>query len=294
VTHLSHVLCAVDINEDGPRVFSRALTVSRNSGARLSLLHAASPELSFNRGATERVDFLRQLRSLAEAAGVEVRVDVQRGYVTETILHHARTRRPDVVVIGMSRKERRRGLSGWVAEQVLRDAPCPTLIVPKLGTSDGTIENILCAVDFSPTSHAAISEALRFASSGWRPLTLLHVVPRPDNRQQRQSVWIPAREYYRDQGAVALDKLRFLVPPSHRTRVTTAVAVGQPTEEILRAARGLSNPLLVIGGRNRNRVGSRLFGKTGTLLRDATFPMLAVPISAAVARTVEAGERAAA
>ena len=38
--------------------------------------------------------------------------------------------------------------------------------------------------------------------------------------------------------------------------------------------------LIVIGAVRRTRIGSRLFGKTGQLLRDARCPILAVPMPA--------------
>jgi nucleotide-binding universal stress UspA family protein len=57
--------------------------------------------------------------------------------------------------------------------------------------------------------------------------------------------------------------------------------IGQPVDDILRAARAVDASLLVIGAGGRTRIGSRLFGKTGTLLRNATCPV-AVPISNAV------------
>jgi nucleotide-binding universal stress UspA family protein len=278
------VLCAVDIDEASRRVFAQALALARAHDAKLTILHAASPDLPFNRGAVERIDVLRQLRSLAEAAGVDARVTVQRGEVAGIILLHARAMRPDVIVLGMSAPERRRGLSGWIAEQVLRDAECPTLIVPQAATAAATpaFDTILCAVDFSPASHAALRHALRLAAAG-RDLTLLHVVAAPERQARVRRGWLVTHEYYRDLSAVALDKLKFLVPPSQRGAVAAQVAVGQPAAEILRAVRALGASLLVIGAGGRTRLGSRLFGGTGTLLRDATCPVLAVPAS----RTVE-------
>src|SRR5688500_15879083 len=136
---LSRVICAVAIDDRDRHVFAHALALARRNDAKLLVLHAASPGVAFNRGATERGDFLRTLRSMAEAAGVDVRVTVQRGPVDEIILLHARARDTDLVVLGTGRKESRRGLSGWIAERVPRDAPCPTLVVPP--TLDGPAAN---------------------------------------------------------------------------------------------------------------------------------------------------------
>jgi hypothetical protein len=45
--------------------------------------------------------------------------------------------------------------------------------------------------------------------------------------------------------------------------------------------------LIVIGAARRTRIGSKLFGKTGQLLRDADRPILAVPVSDAARQGAE-------
>ena len=161
LTRLSRVMCAVAIDDRDRHVFAHALALARRNHAKLLVVHAASLDVAFNRAATERVDFLQKLRSMAEGAGVNVRVTVQQGPVAEIILLHARARHADLLVLGTGHKEIRRGLSGWIAEHVLRDAPCPTLVVPQTSEAPALVERILCAVDFSPASHAAVREAVR-------------------------------------------------------------------------------------------------------------------------------------
>jgi nucleotide-binding universal stress UspA family protein len=264
---LSRVLCAVAIDDRDRSVFEHALALARRHDAKMLLLNAVSPQVSFNRGATERVEFLRRLRSLAEAAGVDIRVTVQRGPVDEIILLHARARQVDLIVLGTARNhESRRGLSGWIAERVSRDAPCPTLVLPRASESPKALaDGILCAVDFSPASQVAVQEAVRMSQDGTRLVTLMHVVNWPDHRGL---------------GTDALNKLRDLIPPPERGAVMARVAVGRPVAEILQAAETMQAGLLVIGAARRTRIGSRLFGKTGQLLRDATCPVLAVPVPA--------------
>jgi nucleotide-binding universal stress UspA family protein len=274
-------MCAVAVDDRDRRVFAHAVALAARNNAQLLVIHAASPEVAFNHGATERVDLLRTLRSMAEAAGVDVRVTVQRGPVAEIILLHARARHADLIVLGTDRKESRRGLSRWIAERVLRDAPCPTLVVPHTSEDPAVIDNILCAVDFLPASQAAIDQALRLASTGGRHLTLLHAIDGRDQRHWLQHGWPSTHDPYREERAVH-DKLRFLVPPGQRDIVSTEVAVGEPADEILRTAAAVGASLIVIGARERTRIGSRLFGKIGTLLRDARCPVLAVPVSKAV------------
>ena len=296
VKHLSRVLCAVAIDDRDRDVFAEALALARRHGAQLLLLHAASPQMSFNRGATERVAFLRQLRAQADAAGVRIRVTVQTGPVDEIILLHARARQVDLIVLGTARdQEVRRGLSGWIAERVLRDAPCPTLVVTRpSGRPEPAAEALLCAVDFSAPSQAAVQAAVDMSDHGSRPVTLLHVVDAGGAREQSVRRWVSAAGYDRGAGAEALKKLRFLIPPPVRSAVMARVAVGDPVEEILRAARTMNAGLLVIGAARRTRIGSRLFGTTGSVIRDARCPVLAVPEpEAAREETTRAPKRAA-
>jgi universal stress protein A len=260
---LSRVLCAVDIDERSHQVLDHALALARRNDATLLILHAVSPLISYNHGATERVDLLRRLRLRADAAGVDVRVEVQQGPADEIILLHAKARQVDLIVIGTSRRESRRGLSRWIAERVLRDAPCPTLVVPEGATEPITmIEAVLCAVDLSPASQAVVDEALRLTDAGTRRVTLLHVA------------------HGRDEAA--LDALQAFIPEPTHGAVLAQVVIGRPAVEIARAARRSNARLLVIGAGRRSALGSRLFGKTAQLLRDATYPVLAVPaVSAA-------------
>ena len=280
MTGLSRVICAVAIDDQDRHVFAHALALARRHDANLLVLHAASPEVAFNHGATERVDFLRTLHALAVAAGVDVRVTVQRGPVAEIILLHARARNADLIVLGTRRKEKRRGLSGWIAEQVLRDAPCPTLVVPQGADAPVLWERVLCAVDFSPASDAAVREAVRLAEYSKQPVTLLHVVD--GNRSNRHV------------HASGLAKLQSVIQESDAGTAVAKVTEGRPASEILLAARKMKSQLIVIGAEPRTRIGSYLFGTTGQLLRDAKCPVLAVPVRAAAkARTNDLNQVAA-
>jgi universal stress protein A len=282
---LSRVMCAVAIDDRDRHVFAHALALARRSDAQLLVVHAASPEIAFNRGATERVDFLRKLRSMADAAGVDVRVTVQQGPVAEIILLHARAPNADLIVMGTGPTESRRGLSRWIAEQVLRDAPCPTLVVPRASDAPALMENILCAVDFSPASQAAVREAVRLSEYSKQPVTLLHVADGAGSSHHVHSARLSTLEFNGGLAADALTKLQALIPQSGRGTVVARVAVGRPVREILRAARNSKAQLIVIGAARRSAIGSRLFGKTGQLLRDAKCPILAVPV-ATVAKQV--------
>jgi nucleotide-binding universal stress UspA family protein len=268
VTRLTRVLCAVDIGEPSHQLLDHALALARSQGARLLIVHAVAPAIAYNNGASERVELLGQLRLQAEAAGVEVRVEVQQGPADEIILLHSKARNVDLIVIGGARRERQRGWPAWIAQRVLRGAPCPTLIVPENASGPSTVtKSVLCAVDLASASSAVAEHALRLSEDGWQRVTLLHVANGRDD--------------------AALAKLQSLIPLPNGGAVMTQIVVGRPAAEILRVARDTDAQLLVIGAVPRSTLGSRLFGETGQLLRDATCPVLAVPPASAVRSTTE-------
>jgi universal stress protein E len=277
--HLKRVLCAVDIAETDRNVFAHALSLARRSDAFLLIVHAASPVMPLNHGATERVDFLKGLRSAAEAAGVDARVTVQRGDVAGVILLHAKAREADLIVLGAGHRRGDRQANS-IAERVAREAPSETLVVPQIpDLRPTTFERILCAVDLSPSSQATVQAALRLGEPRDRRVTLVHVVNGPEAGDPSHYPWLGSHEYYRSMGATALEELQSLIPSPEHGLVLARVAVGNPVAEILGVAQKTNAQLLVIGGRPRNSIGRRLFGRTRHLIREASCPVLAVPKS---------------
>ena len=70
---------------------------------------------------------------------------------------------------------------GSAAEKVLRKATCPVLTVPPhaRATSKLPFKRILCPVDFSDSSRAALDFAFSLAQEGDAELTILHVFEWP-------------------------------------------------------------------------------------------------------------------
>jgi nucleotide-binding universal stress UspA family protein len=284
VKGLSRVLCAVDIDEPGRAAFAQALALARAHDARMSIVYAVPLSKPFNTGATERVDYLLELRAAAEAAGVEVRVDVQQGEAAEIILLHARARRPDLIVVSAAHGSGADGLGvGSVVENVLRGASCPTLVVRRNREfPPSPFRNVLCAVDFSLASDAAIERALSLAPGRERRLALLHVVHGSEGGSRSRSMRMHGGEHYRHIIGAALQRLQRLIPLKRQGTVFARVAVGTVASEILRVARASQTDMIVVGTQSRTRVGRRMFGVIGQLLKEAPCPVLAVPVRAAV------------
>lgn len=131
MTSLTRILCAIDLERASERAFERALSLALISKAKLYLLHATPASVRFSSRSRERFEYLTDLRTRAEAAGIRTRVDEQHGDPAGIIVLHANARKMDLVVLGSNRRRGWRRLrEGSVSEQVLRPAAWPVLIVP--------------------------------------------------------------------------------------------------------------------------------------------------------------------
>jgi len=122
----------------GNRVaFRAALVLARRHGARLVVLHVMRPWHRYGRGQMlprYSLEKIARGHALARYWGDDSNVSLEHrlgeGKPAEVILDHARQIEADLIVMGQGRPK---GLTGHfkrtVAEAVLRDAPCPVLIV---------------------------------------------------------------------------------------------------------------------------------------------------------------------
>lgn len=273
MTRISRVLCAVDIDDAARTAFEQALAIARVHQARLLLVCPVAPGQPFNQRASERVAYLLMLRRQAEAEDVDVQVSVQSGEAAEILLIHASSRRADLIVVGVEHGRADGYAWGAVAEDVLRAAPCPTLVVPAGAAPRGTFVQVLCAVALTPRPDVPLTDARQLADPRGHTLTLFHAAAS------------------RSAATEALHALQHTLPsggtgaapaPSAGSSVALArVGIGSAEAEILSAARAIDADLLVIGARPRNRLARRLFGVTRALLTTSSCAVLAVPVQAA-------------
>ena len=132
------ILHATDFSENSAFAFRLACALARDYGARLVILHAATPSLGlYNQGlylpAPEGTleslhEQLLQLQPHDSSIVTEHRLE--EGEPVPTILMVAKEIVADVIVLGThGRTGLGRFLMGSVAEEVVRKAPCPVLTV---------------------------------------------------------------------------------------------------------------------------------------------------------------------
>jgi nucleotide-binding universal stress UspA family protein len=293
---INRVLCPIDLTEGSAHALEQAAAVARWYNARLTALHAYRPlvpipglpvdhvpEPELQRVRDEATTFVESV--LAAQTAVDVVVDI--GQPVPAILERVAGLPADLIVMGTHGAAGfQRLLLGSVTEKVLRKATCPVLTVPPRAhaTSRFPFARVLCPVDFSEWSIAAVELALSFAQQSGAALELLHVVewpweepPAPAFAELPREQAVALLEFRRYLTASATTRLESLVPAGTRDRcaMTLRIGHGKPYVEILRVAAEESADLIVLGVHGRKTIDLAMFGSTTNhVVRRATCPVL--------------------
>lgn len=307
---IKNVLCPVDFSEFSRHAFDRAVAIAQAYGAGVTAIHVVQTQApppfipygatgsldAFTLSPADRDHLARELAAfVAHDPPVTVPVthkvidgfSIAREIVTEAIATSA-----DLIVMGThGRTGFQRFLLGSVTERLLRAAPCPVLTVgeadARMHGDDATFKRILCAVDFSDCSLAALDFAVSLAERSKSEISAVNVIewtpvgydpligPPTDLAGYRMAAEVVSRE-----------RLHTVVQQAAHDVPTIGeiVSAGKPHHEIVRIAEQLKADLIVIGIHGRNPLDRMLFGSTAEpLVRHATCPVLTVRAKPAAA-----------
>ena len=296
-----HIVCCVDFSDFSRRALDHAVAVAKWYEARLTVMHAYNIPLATLASApflspvpadavalapADRESLQRQLEALlpqGAAAGISVEYRIVEGDVATAILRAAES--ADLLVVGThGRSGFARLVLGSVAERLLRQAPCPLLIVPR-ASPDATdtvprlFHHIVAAVDFSPASAHAAAFAMSLAEEADAHLTLVHALDLPPAVE----TWIVESEAgstrLQQWRQAASGRLDDLVPADARTycHVEERVEAGPASRVILDVAAERHAGLIVIGAHSRSPLERMFVGSTAQrVVRQAACPVLIV------------------
>jgi nucleotide-binding universal stress UspA family protein len=189
-------------------------------------------------------------------AGLPREVVIERGTnLWETVSRLVKERDIDLIALGThGRTGLRKALLGSSAEEVFRRSRVPVLMSgpeARIGAHNrGRFHCILFATDFNAVSSVAAPYAVSLAQENQAQLILLHVLPQPK----------PGKSSKPDELSVAeaTHRLEDLVPPEAELwcRPRGVVEHGEPTVQILEAAKKYGVDLIVLGVRGVDRLAS--------------------------------------
>ena len=277
---IRHVLCPVDYSEFSRRASGYALALAREIGAKVTMLHAFVPDVTFGSLATVNAESeeRRQLQVLRNEfpapEGVQVDYVVKSGAAEDCIVEEAATLGVDLIVVGAhGRTGLLRVLMGSVAEAVVREAPCPVVAIKALSDSqpwvgDSAAGGIVCALDANDYDQDVVDLAASMAASVNQPLDVLHVTLFPDIAERPGCYGSPSN-LIRDHRA--LRRVRSRVD---NAKLNLHHLSGSPVEQVLHYVQQRRPRLLVLGTHARHGL-QRLLGSTASkIMRKAECPVL--------------------
>ena len=299
MTEMKRILCAVDFSDFSRRALDHALAVARCHGSAVTALHVVAPMPAVVPGpyyfgaetpppmSLPRTDSgviaaqLQQFTDAEQVPGVRVETLVAEAPVVYSeILTQAERLGSDLVVIGThGRSGFERLFLGSTAEKVLRKARCPVMTVPPkapdaMPRGPVPFTRILCAVDFSESSRAALRYAVSLAEGASAALTLAHVIEmRPLYYDFSPPAVVDLAAWSED----ARRRLRHLVPDPVRSSrsIKEIVRNGTPYREILALAAEIDSDLIVMGVQGRGAADRFFFGSTSHhVIREARCAVL--------------------
>lgn len=296
------ILAPVDFGACSETALGQALAIlALRPEARLRVVHVYeppyyAPEALVNLPGEPPLPMIDYVRQQAERqldafmathrgeAGQAERIDsrIAAGLAFEEIPREASAWNADLMVMGT---HGRQGLShlllGSVAERVIRQAPCPVLVIratTKEPTAPLAFDRVLVPVDFGPDSVAAAKLGLAMAAGGPSQVTLLHVVPTPAYAGE---VMVPRAggirlgQFLHDDAQQRLEAFARELLPSSEERPTLMVLQGSPAEQIIASCAEDDSRLVVMGTKGRHGLAHFFVGSVAErVLRHTPCPVL--------------------
>lgn len=203
------LLCLVDLSQVSAAVLSWARLVAESYRAQIEVFHASwAPKIDAAEEAGETpmsfevlgTEIEGRVNALAEAAfGSKLKYQsrVVEGHPVKMVLQYMVQHPPDLIVLGSHGYDGfARMMLGSVAENVLRTAPCPILVVKgaPLAADVHALRTILCAVDLGDFSRRCVLAAGDLAGMLDADLHVAYVAaPGAPLEQARSALssWIP-------------------------------------------------------------------------------------------------------
>jgi nucleotide-binding universal stress UspA family protein len=245
-------------------------------GATLHIVHIGEPILPRS-AVIEKLSLApEELRGLV--------IDQVTGSPAARIIELAEERGSALIVLCThTAVDRPRGALGRVAEGVLRDAPCPVVLVqPERGLTPWALRKILLPHDGTPTTAAALAPAADLASRAGAELLVLYVAA-PGGRQPAEPGTLAAPRYVDQQhhewsswASEFLERLTALGACPLAMRCRLLLGAGEPGAEIVRVAGKQGCNLIVLGWRGHLEAKRGLTMKA--VIRNAACPVFVLRV----------------
>jgi len=248
IVTFDNILFATDFSKQSNIALPFALSIAHKYRSKMFAAHVLAPPPLGNFPTIEvqalAAQALREAHDSVEELGrrlgaIPHEALLRKGDIWDELSVITKEKNIDLIVLGThGRAGVSKLLMGSIAERIFRQSTCPVLTVgPKVSaepTSVADIHTILCPIDFTAESLAAIPYAVSLAEENQARLYLMNVVPAPVLNHEEGSL---------------LARLKALVPPEAKLwcEPRAFVESGDAGDKILEQAEELGVDLIVLG-----------------------------------------------
>ncbi|OHT21682.1 universal stress protein [Edaphosphingomonas haloaromaticamans] len=255
---IESILVASDLSARCDRPVDRAIALSRNWQAHLSVLHV----LDSDKVSDDEADVRRRILATLPEGEAEPEILLFAGSAPETIVRTAQERGSDLIVTGVARYNSVGDyVLGTAVDHVIRNAGVPVLVVKQ--RPHGQYKTLLVATDLSQCSRAALVKAAKLFPDA--ALHLVHAYHVP------YEGWLTSddvSEYVRAEAQGELDA--FLqepaVPETLRARTAAKLGYGETGQVVAQALRETGADLIILGTHGRSGFAHATIGSTAESL----------------------------
>lgn len=287
---LNSIIVGVDFSECSRCALEQAVRLARWNKARLNIIHVIDSSTLENSiaGSPPELDELRRLNrehAIGQLADWAREADAPEGHTREVmngtpldlLLQECRSRRTDLLVLGITGDSLLPYGAGTLATKCLRKSATKVLLVKQ--SHPCPFRRIVACVDFSETSQEVVKHALRLVAQDCSELHFLHVCQSGWNHWSAAAHWPALADFEKGCRSFLEGNLRQFVAPSPDTEAIYAVTQARTHGHgIAEYCRHVDADLVVLGTRGRTHLKYLLLGSTvERLLRE-------LPCSALVVR----------
>ena len=303
---MRRILVPIDFSPESLKTLRYAKRLGERFKAKLHLVHVVTPPLALfpqprealpsnftQEMAANAVKRLQKIAAEFSLTSPPKRYTVRIGATVDEISEVARITRAELIAIATrGYTGLKRAFLGSTTESVVRNAPCPVLVVRDKNDSTSRrarrvplqFRKILVPLDFSDASRLGLEYALGFAQEFRATVILFHsifvsayLMGNRHTAHQVPTLIANQQEYARAE----MEKLRETISRKGGA-VETNVAVGSPVEQIGNYVRKASVDLIITSTHGRSGWRRVFIGSTAErIVRYATCPVLVVPNRAA-------------
>lgn len=280
---MKRILVPTDFSPHADAALAHAIRFARAFDGELHLLNVQTPfgpTSPLIEEFPDESDARTALMQIDTGGFPDVR-QIRRGViVAPAILEYAHEQDIDVIAIGShGRRGVPRLLMGSVAEEVMRAAECPVLVVHSAAAADpADIEygRILAPIDFSPLTEGQIETTAELARRFSAEIELVHAIDPPT----MPDFYMPAGTFVLDMKHVTqhvYDRLEALAEPlEEEFTVVSKVLAGRAAKEISRRSKHAD--LIVIPTHGHTGMDRALLGSVAeAVIRRAPCPVVVLP-----------------